>query len=194
MNKDFNRRLTTIKGYYGEMLVKKRLRIDNWSVLSDDKPIKHSFDFLIQKDKYDIRMCEIKVSNELNGNLINSNGVNYNNHMEYIKLNNKINIPFMIIWVDTKLNEIYGGDFNKLLKIQNHNVFQFPKKLSGITGEKMLYSKINMEHYDFLSQEEIDKFNIIDRYKKKIIISDKEKDVLIKYLFNDDESYLNLLI
>jgi hypothetical protein len=185
----FNWKKQTIAGYYGEMLWQQRLRENEISVLSDKSPIRHSFDFLSQKNAI-IEIQEVKVAEEL---FIykNSNGVNYNNHMEYLKISNTINIPFNIIWIDKKRKEIYGNEFKKLLiQVYHEDGHSYPKHIEGKTGDKMLYSIDNMNIYDSLTNDEINTLTKIGSINELILSNNTIE--LVYDIFKDNLEYLNI--
>ena len=173
MKKIYN--MTLIKGNYGEMITKTRLKKNDKSVLFDPDPIRHSYDFTVS----DWTMINglkvnktIKVDVKTFPTMIkypNLTGISDNIYKEYMMLND----DFTLLFVDELNKSIYGDTLYNLTggtMIHNHIKKTGNRIVWDINNMRSLSSLFNLPESDsLLTDEEISNFEQLDYWKNHYI-------------------------
>ena len=147
---DWQQKLTVRKGNLGEEIISRFLERKGYVIYSPETKNKsHAFDRLAIKDKEQIIIAEIKT--KARRNKYADTGVNKRNYEQYIKIQNKYNIPVFIFFVDEMLKKIYGNWLSKLIIPIIIEGKQYPLILNNI----IYFPLVNMINIAELSEQQI---------------------------------------
>ena len=147
---NWQQKLTVKKGNLGEEIISRFLERKGYVIYSPETKDKaHAFDRLAIKDKEQIIIAEIKT--KARRNKYADTGINKRNYEQYIKIQNKYNIPVFIFFVDEMLKKVYGNWLSKLIIPIIIEGKQYPLILNNI----IYFPLINMINIAELSEQQI---------------------------------------
>jgi hypothetical protein len=108
----FSERKTTIKGAFGERIIKAFLEAKGFCVYEPTTEMAHAFDFLAVKDK---RQCvALDVKSKARRSKYPDTGIDIRHYETYRDFSKKHKMPFFIAFVDEWIGKIYGNWLEKL--------------------------------------------------------------------------------
>jgi len=147
---NWQQKLTVKKGNLGEEIISRFLERKGYVIYSPETKNKaHAFDRLAIKDKEQIIIAEIKT--KARRNKYADTGIDKRNYDQYIKIQNKYNIPVFIFFVDEMLKKIYGNWLSKLIIPIIIEGKQYPLILNNI----IYFPLVNMINIAELSEQQI---------------------------------------
>ena len=147
---NWQQKLTVKKGNLGEEIISRFLERKGYVIYSPETKGKaHAFDRLAIKDKEQIIIAEIKT--KARRNKYADTGIDKRNYDQYIKIQNKYNIPVFIFFVDEMLKKVYGNWLSKLIIPIIIEGKQYPLILNNI----IYFPLVNMINIAELSEQQI---------------------------------------
>jgi len=147
---NWQQKLTVKKGNLGEEIISRFLERKGYVIYSPETKDKaHAFDRLAIKDKEQIIIAEIKT--KARRNKYADTGIDKRNYDQYVKIQNKYNIPVFIFFVDEMLKKIYGNWLSKLIIPIIIEGKQYPLILNNI----IYFPLVNMIGIAELSEQQI---------------------------------------
>jgi len=154
----FQKLKSTVKGNYGEQMIYKRMKANNYIVRIDPEPTASNFDIIYQ-DENVLERLEVKVAEyQKREPYKDMTGINLKSEEDYLKVKE----PLLLIFVDRSTRNIYGNYFKHLT--------QFRMDLPGINGPKVMYPISEMKPIstwlqgfnDSITIPELNDFKLID--------------------------------
>ena len=147
---NWQQKLTVKKGNLGEEIISRFLERKGYVIYSPETKDKaHAFDRLAIKDKEQIIIAEIKT--KARRNKYADTGIDKRNYDQYVKIQNKYNIPVFIFFVDEMLKKVYGNWLSKLIIPIIIEGKQYPLILNNI----IYFPLVNMINIAELSEQQI---------------------------------------